>query len=63
MKLAWLEFAIAFGRSVFPQPGRPHRSTPAGASIPTARNSSGRRIGDAGDGRETLTLCRKLYLF
>ena len=45
MKLAWLSFATAFARRVFPQPGGPHKSTPAGASIPTARKISGLRIG------------------
>ena len=45
MKLAWLSFATAFANNVFPQPGGPQRSTPAGASIPTARNCAGLRIG------------------
>lgn len=45
MKFALLSFATAFARRVLPQPGGPQSKTPLGASIPTALNNSGRRIG------------------
>jgi hypothetical protein len=45
MKFALDSFATAFASKVFPQPGGPHMSTPHAASIPTALNNSGLRIG------------------
>lgn len=45
MKFALDSFATAFAKSVFPHPGGPQSSTPHAASIPTALNSSGLRIG------------------
>ena len=45
IKFARLSLATAFARSVLPHPGGPHKSTPHGAVIPTALNTSGRRIG------------------
>ena len=45
MKFALDSFATAFASNVLPHPGGPHSSTPHAATIPTALNSSGRRIG------------------
>lgn len=45
MKFARDSFATAFASSVFPQPGGPHRRTPQAATMPTALNNSGLRIG------------------
>lgn len=45
MKFALDSFATAFAKSVLPHPGGPQSSTPQAASIPTALNSSGLRIG------------------
>lgn len=45
MKLALLSFETALATNVFPQPGGPYRSTPAGAYSPTSLNLLGLRIG------------------
>lgn len=45
IKFALDSFATAFASNVFPHPGGPHMSTPHAASMPTALNSSGLRIG------------------
>mmetsp|Transcript_51813 Transcript_51813/g.110147 ORF Transcript_51813/g.110147 Transcript_51813/m.110147 type:complete len:237 (+) Transcript_51813:762-1472(+) len=47
MKLAPDSLAMAFARRVFPQPGGPYSSTPAGSGSPSASNRSGWPIGSS----------------
>lgn len=45
IKLALLALATALAKRVFPQPGGPYRSTPAGVFMLNASNFSGYKIG------------------
>jgi hypothetical protein len=59
MKLALDSFDTALATNVFPQPGGPYKSTPAGAVRPILLNFSGLRIGSTIDScNSALTLSK-----